>query len=83
MSIPTPITTSSEPYLPQLGLYGLALERAIGSRPSLALLFLRGNVLHPLKWDVVEAALMNARARVDAGAILDPSEPDYNVDDLD
>jgi ATP-dependent helicase/nuclease subunit A len=59
-----------EPYLAQLGLYGLAVERAVGARPTLAACFLRTGDLHHVGWERVGSALADARARVDAGAEL-------------
>ena len=70
------------PYLPQLGLYGGALARAVGMRPTLALLFLRTGAQYTAAWDAVDPALIEARARVDAGAALDPELPEYGADEL-
>ncbi|MCH7489933.1 MAG: hypothetical protein IID05_04480, partial [Gemmatimonadetes bacterium] len=67
----------AEPYLPQLGLYGLALEAAVGARPTLSLLFLRNGEMFVPGWPEVETALELARERVDAGALLDPEAPEY------
>ena len=65
----------AQPYPPQLGLYGRALEAATGERPSLHLAFLRVDTDHRLDWVDVDAALVDARERVDGGALLDPAEP--------
>lgn len=62
----------AESYLSQLGLYGRALERAVGSRPALGLLFLRGGELYEPPWTQVDVALTEARERVDTGPLLDP-----------
>ena len=70
------------PYLPQLGLYGRALERAVGMRPVVALHFLRSGTQYTATWDAVDSALAEARARVDAGAALDPELPEYVADEL-
>ena len=67
----------AEPYVSQLGLYGLALERALRTRPALALLFLRTGEMFVPGWPEVETALELARERVDAGALLDPDAPEY------
>ena len=58
-------------YRPQLGLYGLALEQAVGQRPELALVFLRSGELVPLPWPEVERSLSEARRRIDAGEVRD------------
>ena len=50
-------------YLPQLGLYGSALQRAVGKRPTVTLHFLRDGTQYTAAWDSVDAALMEARAR--------------------
>jgi ATP-dependent exoDNAse (exonuclease V) beta subunit len=62
----------AEPYLAQLGLYGSALQAATGTRPALWLCFLRTGAMHQLDWVEVDAALVTARVRVDAGAELVP-----------
>ena len=72
-----PLGEVAEPYLSQLGLYGLALERAVGARPALALLFLRTGEMFVPGWPEVGTALELARERVDAGALLDPDAPEY------
>lgn len=61
---------AAEPYLAQLGLYGMAVERAVGARPSLALAFLRSGAVHGVEWAGAEPAVGEARERVDAGAAL-------------
>jgi len=55
---------AAEPYLAQLGLYGLALERAVGEQPFLELCFLRTGGLYRAAWSDVESSLAAARARV-------------------
>ena len=72
----------ARPYLSQLGLYGRALERAVGIRPSVALHFLQSGMQYTAPWDSVDAALAEARDRVDAGAVLDPELIEYVADDL-
>lgn len=74
---------ASWPYLAQLGLYGLALERATGSRPALSLLFLRTGEEYALAWADVTAALDRVRERVEAGSALDlAGEPAAMVEAL-
>ena len=59
-------------YLVQIGLYRRAVEAAVGAPPAAGLLFLRsGELVEPPPADL-DAALAEARARVDAGALLDP-----------
>ena len=53
------------------------LERALSTRPALALLFLRTGEMFVPGWPEVETALELARERVDAGALLDPDAPEY------
>jgi hypothetical protein len=67
------VVDAAAPYLPQLGLYGLALEQATGARPWLTLALLQTGRLHALDWPEVEQALVRTRQRVDAGARLDLS----------
>ncbi len=62
----------AEPYLAQLGLYGLALERATGERPALELFLLRTGAIHECSWDEVLPAIDAARRRIDRGAELEP-----------
>jgi ATP-dependent helicase/nuclease subunit A len=68
-----PLEQAARPYLPQLGLYGLALQKATGSEPGLALAFLRTGAVFEVSWSSVRPALEAARKRVDAGAALDLS----------
>lgn len=59
-------------YLVQIGLYQRAIEAAVGNRAAAGLLFLRGGELvEPARPDL-DAALDEARRRVDAGELLDP-----------
>ena len=59
-------------YLVQIGLYRRAVGAAVGELPAAGLLFLRtGELVEPPPADL-DAALAEARARVDAGALLDP-----------
>ena len=71
------LEAAGEPYLAQLGLYGRALERAVGAQPALALVFLRTGELFEPGWQAVDAAIEAARLRVDAGALLDPEATEY------
>ena len=63
-----------------LGLYGSALRRAVGRRPTVTRHFLRNGTQHTAAWDSVDAALIEARARVDAGGTLEPAPPDCVAD---
>ena len=61
-------------YAVQIGLYQRALEAAVGAPASAALLFLRsGELAHPEPAEV-DAALADARDRVDAGVLLEPAD---------
>ena len=51
-------------------------------RPVVALHFLRSGTQYTATWDAVDSALAEARARVDAGAALDPELPEYVADEL-
>ncbi|MBI5949285.1 MAG: UvrD-helicase domain-containing protein [Chloroflexi bacterium] len=64
----------ARPYLPQLGVYGLAIEKATGSRPALEIMFLDTGALHVLDPVAVDAALAEARARLDGGAEIADTE---------
>ena len=64
-------------YAVQIGLYQRAIEAAIGEPASAGLLFLRsGELARPDPADV-EAALAEARERVDAGVLLDPADAGF------
>ena len=59
-------------YLVQIGLYQRAIEAAVGEDAAAGLLFLRsGELVEPARSDL-DAALDEARQRVDAGELLDP-----------
>ena len=59
-------------YLVQIGLYQRAIEAAVGEETAAGLLFLRsGELVEPARADL-DAALNEARRRVDAGEMLDP-----------
>ena len=59
-------------YLVQIGLYQRAIEAAVGEPAAAGLLFLRsGELVEPARADL-DAALDEARRRVDAGELLDP-----------
>lgn len=68
----------ARPYVTQLGLYGLAVERATGARPSLELLFLRRGTLLTLDWADVGVALATARRRIDRGRLV-AGEPESDA----
>lgn len=56
------VDEAAEPHLTQLGRYGLTLERAVGMRAHLGLIFLRGGETCEPTWSRGEAALERARA---------------------
>ena len=58
-------------YLVQIGLYQCALAAAVGDAPAAGLLFLRSGELVEPDAAGIAAALIEGRARVDAGAPLD------------
>ena len=64
-------------YAVQIGLYQRAIEAAVGEAVSAGLLFLRSGELERPEPATVEAALADARQRVDAGAPLDPVDIGY------
>ncbi len=64
-------------YAVQIGLYQRAIEAAVGEAVSAGLLFLRSGELERPERATVEAALAEARERVDAGAPLDPVDIGY------
>ena len=61
----------------QIGLYQRAIEAAVGEPASAGLLFLRSGDLARLERDEVEAALAEARERVDAGVLLEPADAGF------
>ena len=61
-------------YAVQIGLYQRAIEAAVGEVASAGLLFLRSGELARLGRDEVEAALTEARERIDAGVLLEPAD---------
>ena len=61
-------------YAVQIGLYQRAIEAAVGAPASAALLFLRSGELATPPPAVIEAALAEARDRVDAGVLLEPAD---------
>lgn len=64
------LAAAAGPYLAQLGLYGMAVERAVGARPALELYFLRSGEVYEAAWSDVAPAVAEARERVDAGTEL-------------
>ena len=64
-------------YAVQIGLYQRALAAAVGAPASAALLFLRSGELASPPPAEVEAALAEARDRVDAGALLEPADAGF------
>ncbi len=67
----------AERYLVQIGLYQRAVEAAVGEEPAAGLLFLRsGELVQPAR-AALDAALAEARERVDAGALLDPETVEF------
>ena len=64
-------------YAVQIGLYQRAIEAAVGAPASAGLLFLRSGELTVLEPAVIEAAIAEARERIDAGALLEPADAGY------
>ena len=64
-------------YAVQIGLYQRAIEAAVGAPASAGLLFLRSGELARLEPAEVEAALAEARERVDAGVLLEPADAGF------
>ena len=67
-------------YAVQLGLYQRAVEAAVGEPASGALLFLRSGELARPDPAEVEAALAEARERVDAGVLLEPADAGFTAE---
>lgn len=67
----------AERYLVQIGLYQRAVEAAVGEEPAAGLLFLRSGELVQPDRAALDAALAEARERVDAGALLDPETVEF------
>ncbi|MXZ46679.1 MAG: AAA family ATPase [Chloroflexi bacterium] len=64
-------------YLVQIGLYQRAVEAVVGEDSAAGLLFLRsGELVQPPRADL-DAALDEARERVDAGGLLDPEAAEF------
>ncbi len=68
---------AAERYVVQIGLYQRALEAAVGEAAAAGLLFLRSGELAQPDRAKVEAALAEARERIDAGALLEPTDVDF------
>ena len=64
-------------YAVQIGLYRRAIEAAVGEAASAGLLFLRSGELARLQPGEIEAALAEARERVDAGVLLEPADSGF------
>ena len=64
-------------YAVQIGLYQRAIEAAVGEAASAGLLFLRSGELARLEPAELEAALSEARERVDAGVLLEPADAGF------
>ena len=64
-------------YAVQIGLYQRAIEAAVGEAASAGLLFLRSGELARLESAEIEAALAEARERVDAGVLLEPADAGF------
>ncbi len=64
-------------YAVQIGLYQRAIEAAVGEPASAGLLFLRSGELTMLEPAVIEAAVSEARERIDAGALIEPADAGY------
>ncbi len=67
---------AAAPYLVQIGLYAGALQAATGERPRAGLLFLRTGEWYEVPADDIEAALAEARRRIDEGTLTDLSGSD-------
>ena len=67
----------TERYLVQIGLYQRAVEAAVGEEPAAGLLFLRSGELVQPERAALDAALAEARTRVDAGVLLDPEAIEF------
>ena len=64
-------------YLVQIGLYQRAVEAAVGEQPAAGLLFLRSGELIEPDRAALDAALAEARERVDEGVLLDPEAVEF------
>ena len=64
-------------YAVQIGLYQRAIEAAVGEPASAGLLFLRSGELARPEPAEVEAALAEARERVNAGVLLEPTDAGF------
>ncbi len=64
-------------YLVQIGLYQRAIEAAVGEPATAGLLFLRSGELVQPERAALDAALDEARERVDAGVLLDPEAVEF------
>ena len=64
-------------YAVQIGLYQRAIEAAVGEPASAGLLFLRSGELARPEPAEIEAALAEARERVNAGVLLEPADAGY------
>ena len=64
-------------YAVQIGLYQRAIESAVGEAASAGLLFLRSGELARPEPAEIEAALAEARERVDAGVLLEPADAGF------
>ena len=64
-------------YAVQIGLYQRAIEAAVGEAASAALLFLRSGELARPEPAEIEAALAEARERVNAGVLLEPADAGF------
>ncbi len=72
---------ASAPYLVQIGLYARALAEATGEPVRAGLLFLRTGEWYEVAPADLDAALAEARARVDAGTIVDDGGDTPAVED--
>ncbi|GMU39622.1 MAG: ATP-dependent DNA helicase [Chloroflexota bacterium] len=72
---------AAAPYLVQIGIYARALAAATGAPVRAGLLFLRTGEWYEASPADLDAALAEARARIDAGTIIDDGGDTAPVDD--
>ncbi|MDA0270407.1 MAG: UvrD-helicase domain-containing protein [Chloroflexi bacterium] len=78
---PNGAAVTAAPYRVQLGVYARALEAASGRAPRAGLLFLRTGEWHEFTPAELDAALAEARLRIDAGETAEAEPNDGEVDE--